>query len=392
MIPLFTTLVFYFIARFIQSKTDKQKIWAAIFAGAFFALGFYTYIAYRIMIFILLGLAAVFAFAQFKKYNRGVLETFLPYKKYIAIAALSFIIFFYPLAHYFYTHPGSFIGRSGQVSVFSPSLNKGDLAGTIIDVAEKTVASFFKEGDANWRHNVSGEPFLPLTVSLLFLGGLAYCLWRSVKYVWQKTDFNDGKHLILTAWFLAMLVPEMTTAEGIPHGLRLIGVIPAVFIFPAVALGKILNWVAEKFGQSSVIRGLTVMFIAAFLAIILTNSYNLYFGYYANSPAAYYAYRSDLTSISDYLNQRNNKAQTYLSLDKFSEQTVLYFTTKTGNPYQLITPEKSYEVKLKRNDQIIFTQSTLFDITKFKEYHPKANLVRADKNKFGQTIMEVFEE
>lgn len=395
MIPLFTTLTFYYIVKFIQDKSDRQKIYSAIFAGAFFALGFYTYIAYRIMVFILLGLLAAFIYAQFKKCRQNPFDTLRYYKKYIAIAAVSFLIFFAPLGYYFYSHPGSFIGRSGQVSVFSPSLNKGDLIGTIAGVLEKTALSFFTEGDLNWRHNVSGEPFLPPGASILFLAGFLYSLWRSLKYILKRTDFSDGKYLIVSMWFLGMLLPEITTAEGIPHGLRLIGVIPAVFIFPAIALEKILAWIQNKFSRSAgwiAINRLAAAFLGAFLAVILLNSYNLYFKFYANSPEVYYAYRSDLTNVSDYLNQRNDKAKTYLSLDKFSEQTVLYFTTETNNPYQLITPEKSYEVNLKRGDQIIFTQSTLFDIVKFKEYHPFVKLIREEKNKFGEIIMEVFEE
>jgi hypothetical protein len=182
------------------------------------------------------------------------------------------------------------------------------------------------------------------------------------------------------------------TAEGIPHGLRLIGAIPAVFIFPAIILAKIINFSLEKFKNNSTAASLITFTLAFYIALVFTGSYKAYFVYYANSPEAYYSYRSDLTVVSDYLNTRNNKAKTYLSLDAFSEQTVLYFTTLTNNPYQLVTPENSYLVELKPGDQIIFTQSTLFDITKFKEYHPKAKLVYEEKNKFGQSIMEVFEE
>lgn len=448
MIPLFTTLTFYFIVKFIQSKDDRQKIYphtytrnvgkktrllnlsvgvySAIFAGVFFALGFYTYIAYRMMIFIIFALAAAFIYAKLKGYkpphhktlsakvemNSGVKsqltlsqaattspwwggkisEIFAPHKKYITIAVISALIVISPLAYYFKTHPGSFVGRSGQVSIFSPALNKDNVVGTFLEVSQKTAFSFFTEGDLNWRHNVSGEPFLPALVSPFFLVGLLYAAWRSLRYIFSRTGFGDGKYLILTAWFFAMLVPEITTAEGIPHGLRLISVMPAVFIFPAIALGKTASYFWKTLEQNFIARKLLVLTFGVYFTLIFMNSYNLYFKYYANSSEAYYSYRSDLTTVSDYLNRRNNKEKTYLSLDKFSEQTALYFTTETNNPYQLVTPEKSYEVKLKSGDQIIFTQSTLFDIAKFRRYHPGAKLVYEEKNKFGQTIMEIFEE
>ena len=401
MIPLFTTLTFYYIIKFIQSQYNRQKFYAAILAGAFFALGFYTYIAYRIMLVILPALFAVLVYVKFKSL-RQTFEMIFSYKKYLAISAVSFLVFFAPLGYYFYSHPGSFVGRSGQVSVFTPDLNHGDLIGTILTVAEKTAWSFFTAGDLNWRHNVSGMPFLPPTISIFFLAGLLYAIYRAIKYIYYKTDFRDGKYLIIIVWFFAMLVPELMTAEGIPHGLRLIGATPAVFIFPAIFLAKIINYALLKFKNNSAGAGLVTFTIAFYFALIFTGSYTAYFGVYVNSPEAYYAYRSDLTIVSDYLNRKaeenylnhieSYKPNIYLSLDKFSEQTVLYFTTLTNNPYILIIPEKSYEVKLAPGDQIIFTQSTLFDITKFKQYHPDAKLVVEEKNKFGQTIMEVYEE
>ncbi|MBU4141331.1 glycosyltransferase family 39 protein [Patescibacteria group bacterium] len=391
MIPLFTTLTFYYIVRFIQSRADRQKIYSAILAGAFFALGFYTYIAYRMMPVILGFLLLALLYAKYKNFPqmRGYIYS---WKKYLACFAVAFAIFISPLAHYFWTHPGSFVGRSGQVSVFTASLNHGDLIGTILTVAEKTALSFFTEGDLNWRHNVSGMPFLPPAISIFFLAGLIYALWRSAKYIYYKTDFRDGKYLILTFWFFAMLVPELTTAEGIPHGLRLVGAIPAVFIFPAIILAKIIKCARNKFKNDSIAANLLAFALAFYIALIFTGAYNAYFINYANSPEAYYAYRSDLTAVGNYLNARNNKAKTYLSLDAFSEQTILYFTTLTNNPYQLVLPEKSYDVRLAPGDQIIFTQSTLFDIAKFKQYHPEARLAFEEKNKFGEIIMEVYEE
>lgn len=391
MIPLFTTLIFYYIVKFIQNRTDRNKIYSAFFAGAFFALGFYTYIAYRIILVILPALLAALIYIKFKSW-RQTYKMLLSYKKYFIISAASFLIFFAPLGYYFLSHPGSFVGRSGQVSVFTKSLNHGDLIGTIITVAEKTAWSFFTEGDLNWRHNVSGMPFLPPLISIFFLAGLIYSVWQSIKYIYHKTNFHDGRYLILIFWFFAMLIPELMTAEGIPHGLRLIGAIPAVFIFPAIIIAKIITYALNRFKNEPIAANLTAFTLALYIAMIFSSSYQAYFIFYANSPEAYYAYRSDLTAVSEYLNNRNNKTKTYLSLDAFSEQTVLYFTTLTNNPYRLVIPEKSYEVKLTPGDQIIFTQSTLFDITKFKEYHPRAKLVLEEKNKFDEPIMDVFEE
>lgn len=387
LIPLFTTLTFYFLARFFQAKSQREEIWSAILAGAAFGAGFYTYIAYRMMPFILGFLGLCYLWKRRWRSQRTLLFI-LERKKAIIAFALFFALTIFPLAWYFYTHSGALVGRSGQVSVFSKDLNQGDLWGTVFDVSGKTALSFFTNGDLNWRHNVSGEPFLPWVISPLFFVGIFYFIWRSIIYLLDKKR-QGMPYLAVLVWFGAMLLPEITTAEGIPHGLRLIGIIPAIFVFPALILDKFLGYLRQKRVFSAKIAGTLVAIIFIFLSV---QSYILYFNFYAGSPEAYYAYRSDLTLISKYLNIRNDKENIYLSLDEFSAQTVEYLTTTTNQPYQLVVPEKSYEVNLKSGQEIIFTQSTLFDIIKFLRYHPRAKLVKKEYNKFNELIMAVYQK
>jgi len=88
-----------------------------------------------------------------------------------------------------------------------------------------------------------------------------------------------------------------------------------------------------------------------------------------------------------------------LVLDSYWLQTTDYLTSdpkgnfsdKCSVPYQTVRPEQAYQLtKLQQGDEVIFTQSTLFDARKFKQYHPEAYLRREDRNKFGQTIMAVY--
>lgn len=133
------------------------------------------------------------------------------------------------------------------------------------------------------------------------------------------------------------------------------------------------------------------MFAGIFLLFLFVYNFQLYFVTAAKSPEYYYTFRSDLTEVSDYLNKRNQKNKTYLSLDAFSVQTVDYLTTETNKPYHLILPEKTYEARLNRGDQVIFTQSTIFDEKKFRDYHPEAKLIVKKTNQFGEIIMMVYE-
>ena len=134
-----------------------------------------------------------------------------------------------------------------------------------------------------------------------------------------------------------------------------------------------------------------MVFIATIFVSNLAYDWNLYFRVSANSPDFYYAYRSDLTLVSDYLNQRNKKEQTYLVLDPYSVQTPEFLTAQNNQPYVLVDPASSYQTVLPEGGQIVFTQSTIFDAIKFEEYNPKASIAVQKYNQFNQEIMRVYE-
>jgi hypothetical protein len=301
-----------------------------------------------------------------------------------------------PLAVYFLHHPASFMGRSGYVSIFNKDMNHGDLIGTFLFVVKKTFWMFFTDGDLNWRHNTSGSSMLNPIVSPFFALGFLYCLGIVIFYLIKRELFQKEslekyfKYLFLATWFFLMLGPEILSAESIPHGLRSIGAMPAVFILAAVAI----DFIWKKLEYLLKIKYASLL-LAIFLGLILFNSliydYGLYFGISANSPGFYYAYRSDLTTVSNYLNQRNLKEKTYLVLDPYSVQTPEFLTSDYYQPYILVDPATSYKTSLKPRDQIVFTQSTIFDAKKFQVYHPETSLVKRDFNKFNEEIMRVYQ-
>ena len=386
-IPLFTTLTLYFLVKFFQETERRVKLWAAFWAGISFGLGFYTYISYRMMVPLLVGFAILIAFGF-----RDQWRTWGEYIKGKMVFLFGFILSFFWLGYYFWTHPGSFIGRAGQVSIFNEQLNNGDIVGTFINVFKLTMISFFKNGDLNYRHNVSGFAFLSPFVSPFFFIGLVIFSWAMfvmLKEVWQKRlTFNTTAKALIAVLFWFMLAPEVTTAEGIPHGLRLIGVIPAIFIISAY--GIMLVW--DKISSYSRLQLTKIIIPVFFLSGVFVYNYYLYFGVAVGSPDYYYAFRSDLTTVSEYINNRNNKAQTYLSLDKFSVQTVDYLTTEKARPFELLDPANTYQVQLENGDQVVFTMSSLYDIKKFSQAHPDARMINETKNEFDHIIMRVYEK
>lgn len=433
-IPLFASLVFYFLIRTYQAKTRKEMLWSAFFAGGFFAGGFYTYIAFRIMAPLLFGLLLwpLLGSIRTGSFKEQVKKYFLPAVYFV----VAFVIVFFPLGKYFYDHPGSFVGRAGQVSVFNPSLYTVDgvqLTGkpplsavlpAMLEVARVQIKGFFASGDLNWRSNISGVSFLSELYSPFFGVGLVLVSFFMLWYFFAPNKrFYYWKYFLLGSWFWLMLMPVVTTAEGIPHGLRSIGVIPPVFIISAWALYEFctffwrlhkkvwqkycFNHKDPKWVEDSHFVPLKMRFVnfglkfvvVVFCFALVFQAYFLYFVYAYNDPVNFYYFRSDLTQVSKYLVERCDKQHTYLILDKFSVQTTDYltsdpkgnFNSKCSVPYKQVDPENSWELKnLTTEDEIVFTQSTIFDIKKFQEYHPDARLKMELRNKFGQTILAVY--
>ena len=384
LLPLFSTLFFYFSYLVFKQSSHKKRLILAILSGTSLALGFYTYISFRAIIGIIGSLTIILLITNWKIFKK--------FKKEIIIGFVSCLITLMPLIMYFSKNPDSFMGRASGVSIFSPDLNQGDLVGTALKVLNDTFWMFFTKGDLNWRHNVSGFSMLNVLINPLFAFGFVYCSLIIIKKflnikTFKEKSFDDSlKYLFLIIWFLCMLVPELLTAESIPHGLRAIGAMPAVFFFVAIAIDFFKKQIKSSKSKILVNIGLGI-----FLITSIFYNYNLYFGISANSPDFYYAYRSDLTIVSNYLNNRNQKQKTYLVLDEYSVQTPDFLTGANNRPYQLIDPASSYQVKLNPEDQIIFTQSTIFDTKKFAEYNPNAKIIEQKFNEFNQEIMRVYE-
>jgi len=377
LVPLFATLFFYFAYLVLKENSEKKRKLFTILAGLSLGLGFYTYISFRAMVPILLLILILIAF-----WKRHLFKLFW---REMVIGFVVMVLILLPLIIYFINHPDSFIGRAGYVSIFNPDQNKGDLFGTFLEVSKKTFLMFFTEGDLNWRHNVSGFGMLNPWVATFFALGFLYSLLIILKRFFKQSNCQDYlKHLVLIIWFLGMLGPELMSAEAIPHGLRAIGAMPVVFFFPALMIDYFWRKINLK------------IFWSVFLGLILLTGFlydfYLYFGISANSPDFYYAYRSDLTVVSNYLNERDLKEKTYLVLDKYSVQTPEFLTAKYQQPYILVDPATSYQTQLKLGDQIVFTQSTIFDTKKFELYHPETKLIKKEFNQFNQEIMRIYEK
>ena len=302
MLPLVTTFSFYFLFKGFRTKKVADFIWSGVFLG----LGFHTYIAFRIVPFVVLFIL-ILKFIEMIRSNsyQDDLDKKEEIKKFIySIIIYGFFAFLValPLLYYFYQNPTDFIGRAGQVSVMASTNPISDLAKS----AFLTFAQFNFSGDFNWRHNYSGSPLLLWPVGIFFLIGVMISVKQTYKFCkqfFQKFPYNPLplKHALLLSWLLAMLAPSILSTEGLPHALRSIGAIPPTFILAGLGAFTLYNF-SEKYLFRYSNKKLSVFVYSVILLTILIASYNKYFLLYANNSNIKGAFADNYVKIGKFLN------------------------------------------------------------------------------------------
>ncbi len=199
----------------------KQKSWLWLLAGMAYGFAFYTYLAVRMTPLLLLMLLIFL-------WWRGRWEWVWPGLIWFGVGTAVILL---PWAFLFLQQPELILGRTGQVSIFSPQINGGDLWGTLWRHAWQGVGLFIWRGDNILRHNPAGRPLFDWAIAIPFLIGLIDCIKQ-----WRKPAA-----MMLLLWTATMLLPTIL-AEDTPHFLRAVGLLPAVLIFPAIGLSKIWDW------------------------------------------------------------------------------------------------------------------------------------------------------
>jgi len=306
--------------------TDDPSWLLSAFAGLVYGCGFYTYIAYRATP--LLVLIVFLLYWHKNKRAADVLEVFRIFALFTFIAIL-------PLAAYFIQNPQDFIGHASQLSVFHSASPLKELGSNIL----KTAGMFNFSGDTNWRHNFAGRPELYWPIGIVFLVGIFYGLKQAIQ--------KGGKDfLILFSWIIVAAIPVVLSNEGIPHALRSILMVPAVFILAGAGTFKIYELLMNKIPGFCHKHGKLVKnSFLLFCALLITQSYNYYFLEWGNDPNVEYAFRQNYVDIGEMLNSLPQETMKYVVAEKsdvmvrgipMPAQTVMFIT-------DTFTPEKQKE-------------------------------------------------
>lgn len=291
LMPLVASLAFALLFRAFRTRSFPLFL-----AGSFFfGLGFYTYISFRVVPLLLILL---FAFWLYEAYKRQWIQKFVLMSACCGIVMLLTIL---PIGMFFLQHPEYISARTGDVSIFS---QENPVVSGIQSLGAHLLM-FNIHGDNNWRHNMGGSPHLPLVVGIFFLLGIGILAVRAKRVLNSRPFFFDelSPILFLFAWFGIFLLPGVLTYEGIPHSLRVAGVLPVAYLFAGIGADAVLQWIGTHAPRRTPRKRLLVPVVVVFLAtsLILT-TFIAYFYAWANNPKTIEAYTPRFVDVGLFLN------------------------------------------------------------------------------------------
>ncbi len=279
-LPLLTALCLWFMARGLHTEPReaglKQRWLDFGIGGLCLGLSFYTYLAARFLPIAFVAWIVCLLWRRHPINGRGLLLFF-------AVA----LIIASPLLVYAVQHLDTFLERSMQVSIFNPNINQGDLLGTLLRHAAKALGMFNWRGDFIPRHNMPYRPVFDPLMGLLFLAGLAISVQRAR---------DRQEYALLVICFLVMLIPTVL-AEDAPHFLRAVGILPVLFVFPAVALQT--AWEALRIRLAGRLASLAVLLL---LGWSLSATVDDYFRKHVRSEAVYYNFETGAVELASQVN------------------------------------------------------------------------------------------
>jgi len=401
--PFLMVFCFYFLWRYFR----RGKILSLILSGIFFGLGFYTYIAFRVVpaLIIIAWLPRLWPWWKCHRKNKNCCspetqQYCQPTKwQHLITYILVILIVITPIARFFIIHPEQFMGRASDVAVWKTNNPIKDSALSIV----KTLGMFNIHGDCNWRHNYACQPQLLWPEGIFFLIGLILIIRNIILRIKKKTQQlfpNFHVSIFILSWFVFMLLPATLTAEGLPHALRALGVIPIAYVLTALGLIMPYTWAQNKLNATinasqiglknqpiNQIKRIKI-FLAILLVLILAAlgvyQYQKYFVGWANDPNVASAFTQSYVQIGQFLNFYADKGvPRYVIVNEngtlvngipVSAQTIKYITYDKGEityllPSQLDKIQVSKDKKV--NALIVLMQDDPILLKEIQQQFPK---------------------
>ena len=292
--------------------------WFAL-SGLFLGLSTHFYTASRFFPFFLGGflvLQAIVAYAT-RRRDEAILVRY--FRGVILLYAVAILVFL-PLGIYFIQHPGSFSQRASEVV----ATNAGSPLALMGKAALANVLQFIVpgRGDQAQFYNLPGRAVFEPVTALLALIGLGVLLWR-----WQRAPA-----LFLLTWIPALLLPSFLATDRFPTLPRVLGVIPAVYFYPAIGLVTVAlllaRWSSNALShhRTTVLpyyRTIVLAICSLALLIHAGATYRDYFRVWGRSMATFDAFEGDMTAAWRWLDTHQPAGHVYLSSDIYRHPTFM---------------------------------------------------------------------
>lgn len=305
------------VNKYKAQSRRSSAIWLLL-SGAFLGLSVHFYTASRLYpVFLglfLLAQAVIAGGTRGRAEGSLLRRLFWPIVGLYAVAAAVFA----PLGWYFLTHPGSFAQRASTVFVFGSQGSPWQRIGQAI---VGNLAQFFLpgRGDAAWFYNLSGRPLLEPVTAVLALLGILICLRR-----WRRAPY-----LFLLLWWPVMLLPTFLAVDRIPSAPRVLGVMPGLYFFPAIAVGTMVDWVRRRARPARWRQALTVVLLVVPLSVAAVWTAWDYFAVWAPSAEAYEAFDSEIVDAARWLRENPQPWPVYLSAEFYRHMSFVLLHNQT---------------------------------------------------------------
>lgn len=223
----------------------------------------------------------------------------------LIVAGFLALVVMLPLGFYFIQNPVQFSRRFESVSVFDANSPAQAFASSVVgNLAQFVVPG---AGYQSKHYNLPGQPIFDWLIAPWFLAGLLLaCLG------WRRSSFR-----FLLLWFVVMLIPVFLTADMIPKAVRAFGVIPGVFVFPALAMDALIERTRGTWRRLAI-----SLVVISFIGSLGLTVYN-YFVAWASLPDLPLAFDSDMVQVSDYIARQDKTRPIFLSTEVYRHPTLM---------------------------------------------------------------------
>jgi len=295
-LPFTASLSAYFLLRTTnstphQSTTPEVTNW--LLAGLFLGLSLYTYMAARILPFVLVAYLIYFFLIHS--------STPIPWSRLLVCLLVAAVVSA-PLVVWLMTHPGA---EYRITEVREPLIRL--FAGDPSLVWQNLIANlefFTFSGDPWPRQNLPGRPVFADPISAaLFWAGLIIALWR-----WRVPRYG-----FLLIWLVGSLVPSIVTSDA-PSSIRDILGLVVTFVFPALALVEAGRWLKHRLQIRRFLPPASCLLLPAsclllpascllLLAPCLLLTVRDYFFIWPRHEVVQFDYQADLTAVAHRLDE-----------------------------------------------------------------------------------------